>query len=302
MVGAEMLVIALIMVMLGIMFIQDIDYVHRVASASLVLVVSLGLMLMKSVRSEVRQRLQIEELVVRLKEVNRILSHDVKGALGKHAMLFRALAEGEFGPVPEQAKGFIEQSAKDANTLIDSIMVILQSGHELSFHPSKFDMGNLVRDVANESRVDAEKKGLQMTVTVVDNGSLELNLDQAYIKLHVVKNLIANAINYTLQGSVDIKVDRTPSGKVLFSVKDSGVGISPEDAPHMFTEGGHGKHSTEINVHSTGYGLYSAKRIVDACGGRIWFISAGIPGEGTTFFVELPTELPVKDDEQKNNP
>jgi signal transduction histidine kinase len=45
--------------------------------------------------------------------------------------------------------------------------------------------------------------------------------------------------------------------------------------------------------------LYSAKRIVDACGGKIWFISAGIPGEGTTFFVELPTELPAKDDEQK---
>ncbi len=55
----------------------------------------------------------------------------------------------------------------------------------------------------------------------------------------------------------------------------------------LFREGGHGAHSQESNTHSTGYGLFSAKRIVDAHGGKIWFESEG-PGKGTTFFVELP--------------
>lgn len=288
MLGAEMLVIALVMVLAGILFINQIDYVHRVTYVSLVLVVIIGLVLMRSVRNEVRQRLEIEELAVRLKEVNRIMSHDVKGTLGKHAMLFRALFEGEFGPVPEQAKGFIEQSAKDAMRLIDSIMLILKSGSELVFHPIKFDIAALVREVAAGAEADATKKGLQLDVDVACEKPLMVTLDQAYIKLHVIQNLIANAVNYTLNGGVYVRLELKDPGHVLFSVRDTGVGISAEDAPRMFQEGGHGKHSTEVNVHSTGYGLFSAKRVVDACCGKIWFESEGIPGKGTTFFVELP--------------
>jgi signal transduction histidine kinase len=288
MLGAEMLVIALVMVLAGILFIQDIDYVHRVTYVSLVLVSVIGLVLMRSVRNEVRQREEIEELATRLKEVNRIMTHDVKGTLGKHAMLFRALFEGEFGPVPEQAKGFIEQSAKDAMRLIDSIMLILKSGSELVFHPSKFDIVAMVKDVVAGLDSDAVKKGLTLNLDIEHEGPLFVNLDQAYIKLHVIQNLVANAVNYTLSGGVYVRLEQKDSESILFSVRDTGVGITPEDAPKMFKEGGHGAHSSEVNVHSTGYGLFSAKRVVDACCGKIWFESDGIPGKGTTFFVELP--------------
>ena len=66
-----------------------------------------------------------------------------------------------------------------------------------------------------------------------------------------------------------------------------GVGITPEDMQRLFTEGGHGKDSLKINVHSTGYGLYIAKSIVVAHGGKIWAESAGA-GKGSRFVVELP--------------
>ncbi|HXK37634.1 MAG TPA: ATP-binding protein [Candidatus Paceibacterota bacterium] len=302
MLGAEMLVIALVMVLAGILFIQDIDYVHRVTYVSLVLVTVIGLVLMRSVRNEVKQREEIEELATRLKEVNRVMSHDVKGTLGKHAMLFRALFEGEFGPVPEQAKGFIEQSAKDAMRLIDSIMLILKSGSELVFHSTKFDIAAMVKEVVAGVDPDAVKKGLSLNLDIAHDGPLMVNLDQAYIKLHVIQNLVANAVNYTLSGGVYVRLEQKDPGHILFSVRDTGVGITPEDAPKMFKEGGHGAHSTEVNVHSTGYGLFSAKRVVDACCGRIWFESEGIPGKGTTFFVELPAgDMPceVKPEEEK---
>lgn len=302
MLGAEMLVITLVMILGGILFIQEIDYVHRVTYVSLVLVTIIGLVLMRSVRNEVRQREEIEQLATRLKEVNRVMSHDVKGTLGKHAMLFRALFEGEFGPVPEQAKGFIEQSAKDAMRLIDSIMLILKSGSELVFHPTKFDLAAMVKEVVAGADGDAVKKGLTLDLDIAHEGPLMVNLDQAYIKLHVIQNLVANAVNYTLSGGVYVRLEQKDPEHILFSVRDTGVGITPEDAPKMFKEGGHGAHSTEVNVHSTGYGLFSAKRVVDACCGKIWFESEGIPGKGTTFFVELPIgDMPceVKDEEKK---
>lgn len=64
-----------------------------------------------------------------------------------------------------------------------------------------------------------------------------------------------------------------------------GIGIPDEDKPNLFKEGSHGKDSIKVNVHSTGYGLYSVKRIVDAHGGKVWFETEA--GKGTMFFVEL---------------
>jgi signal transduction histidine kinase len=65
------------------------------------------------------------------------------------------------------------------------------------------------------------------------------------------------------------------------------VGITSEDREKLFTEGGHGVNSIKINVHSTGYGLFIAKKITDAHKGKIWVESEGA-GKGSTFFVELP--------------
>ncbi|MDE1919073.1 MAG: HAMP domain-containing histidine kinase [Patescibacteria group bacterium] len=70
-------------------------------------------------------------------------------------------------------------------------------------------------------------------------------------------------------------------------MKDTGIGITEEDKKRLFTEGGHGKDSQKVNVHSTGYGLFIAKNIVEAHGGTIRAESEGA-GKGSTFIVELP--------------
>ena len=57
---------------------------------------------------------------------------------------------------------------------------------------------------------------------------------------------------------------------------------------NLFTAGGHGKNAIKVNVHSTGYGLFIAKEVVEAQGGKIWAESEG-QGKGSTFIVEFPT-------------
>ena len=71
------------------------------------------------------------------------------------------------------------------------------------------------------------------------------------------------------------------------SVADTGVGITPEDMPKLFTESGKGRDSTMINKDSTGYGLFIAKTVVEAHGGSIRAESAG-KDKGSRFIVELP--------------
>ncbi|KKR41867.1 MAG: Histidine kinase-, DNA gyrase B-, and [Candidatus Nomurabacteria bacterium GW2011_GWF2_40_12] len=76
-------------------------------------------------------------------------------------------------------------------------------------------------------------------------------------------------------------------GKVIFSVKDTGVGITEEDKKNLFTEGGRGKDSVKVNVDSTGYGLYTVKLIVDAHKGTVSAESEG-ENKGSQFYIELP--------------
>ena len=110
--------------------------------------------------------------------------------------------------------------------------------------------------------------------------------DEEKIREHVIRNLIDNAIRYTPTGSIHVKLS-DGDGKIHFSVKDSGVGITPEDMSNLFTEGGHGKDSIKVNVHSTGYGLFIARQVVEASGGNISAQSEGA-GKGSRFIVELP--------------
>ena len=84
--------------------------------------------------------------------------------------------------------------------------------------------------------------------------------------------------------AVSLKRDGT---KIVFAVKDSGIGITEEDKKRLFTEGGHGEDSQTVNVHSTGYGLYIAKQIAIAHGGAIRAESEGAD-KGSTFIVEFP--------------
>lgn len=251
----------------------------------LVFTVIAGIFLIKSVKKEVSQREEIEQLAGRLKSVNRIMSHDIKNVLGKNKDMFGMLLDGTLGTLPENAKPFLEQVSSDTKKLIRSIIVILESGQNLVLKPEPFDLKEAVLEVVRDEEPDAKGKGLALVTNIDEKETCTIVGDRTHIIAHVLRNLIENAIHYTLAGSVTVGLSKKDANTVLFSVKDTGIGISDEDKPNIFKEGGHGKDSIKTNVHSTGYGLFSVKRIVDAHGGKVWFDTE--QGKGTTFYVEF---------------
>ncbi|MDO8729026.1 MAG: ATP-binding protein [bacterium] len=74
---------------------------------------------------------------------------------------------------------------------------------------------------------------------------------------------------------------------MLLTVQDTGVGISDELKPKLFTKGGRDENSLKVNINSTGFGLSFVKDVVEAHKGRVWAESAG-PNQGSTFYMELP--------------
>ncbi len=289
--STQVFIVTLWLLTLSALFVRTIGNIRFITGVNLLLAMILGYMLIRAVKREVKQREEIEDLAGRLKSVNSILSHDVKAVLGKNKDMFNALLSNDLGQIPSDAKPFLEQSYIDTNTLIDSIITILESGHELILNPSSFDLKAETQNVVASLKKDAEAKGLSIQTDFKEGGGYTILADKIQLTTHVLTNLIANAINYTLKGTILVHIERKDPATVLFSVKDTGVGITPEDKQNLFKEGGHGKDSRKVNVHSTGYGLYIAKKIVDAHGGKIWAESEG-QGKGSTFVVELPVTPP----------
>ena len=103
----------------------------------------------------------------------------------------------------------------------------------------------------------------------------------------VIENLIDNSIKYTPKGNIIVSLSKDINNrKVLFSVKDNGVGISNEVMPKLFSKFVRADNANKQNIYGTGLGLFIAKEITTAHKGKIWAESDG-DGKGSTFFLEL---------------
>jgi signal transduction histidine kinase len=295
-VGAVALVLALIASSFALLFVNDVSVFREVASATFVLSVIFGIMLIRGVNREVEQREHIEKLAGELQRTNEqqeglihFIGHEVKGFLTKDEGAFAALVDGDFGTLEDGMKPFVENALKETRQGVSSVSSILKAANlkkgTVTYTKEPFDLKALAIDTIEKARVNAEQKGLSLMFNA-EEGEYMMTGDKGQIQDHVLRNLIDNAINYTPSGSIAASVKKD-SAKLVFIVKDTGVGISEGDKARLFTEGGHGKDSQTINVHSTGYGLFIAKQITEAHGGTIRAESEGA-GKGSTFIVEFP--------------
>lgn len=267
---------------------EPLLFIYRGSIFLLILV--FGILLIRGIIHEVRQREEIQNLAERLKSVNNILAHDVKTAFAKGRDAVSLILEGSYGSFPEKARPILERLSNDWGKMLGAITNILAAGRETTLAVEPFDLRDALREVVKDLATDAEIKHLKISVDIADD-DYNILADKTQLSTHVLKNLIENAINYNLEnGSVVIKLSKKDPKTFLLSVADTGIGIKEEDRPNIFKEGGRGKESVKFNVHSSGYGLAIAKKTTEAHGGKIWFESEGVPGKGTIFFVELPRE------------
>jgi signal transduction histidine kinase len=267
---------------------------------------SFGVLLLQSYEREAELRTKAELLTQELAETNKrqeslmhFIGHEVKGFLTKDISAFAALKEGDFGHVSDTVRQFVERALAQSRDGALSVENILTASNQkkgtVSYTKAPFDLKTVAEAVVEKAKLNASDKGLVLSFSADESGEpYTFNGDKAKLGDNVLRNLIDNAVNYTPSGSVSVflkkKVPSTTlgtGGKIIFEVRDTGIGITEEDKKRLFTEGGHGKDSQKVNVHSTGYGLFIAKNIVEAHGGSIRTESGGA-GKGSAFIVELP--------------
>jgi two-component system phosphate regulon sensor histidine kinase PhoR len=153
----------------------------------------------------------------------------------------------------------------------------------MKYEMTSFDFSKIVKDEVEDLSIAAENKGLKLNFIQDENKSCIVNGDKEKIR-QIIINFIDNSIKYTKEGNIDISIINK-DGKIIFSVKDTGVGMTPEIKStlfHKFTRG----DGARMNTSGSGLGLYLAKEIAIAHKGRVWVESEGL-GKGSSFYLEL---------------
>jgi two-component system CheB/CheR fusion protein len=173
-------------------------------------------------------------------------------------------------------------------SLVENLLNIsrIEAGRiQYQFAPTK------VEDVLSELRdlfvLAAHEKGLKLKLVLPKEPLPILSLDGPKIR-EAVSNVIDNAIKYTEKGDIAVTAEKK-ADHVVITVADTGVGIDPAEIPHLFKKFERGKNAVQVNVSSTGLGLYVGKSFIEAHGGTIRVESAG-QGKGSRFIMELPID------------
>jgi len=168
--------------------------------------------------------------------------------------------------------------------LVEDILDLsrLSVGKNKSLEFTHIDLNALINQVITAFRPLAEAAGLHL-IFVPDAG-LPPVLGEPNQLSRLINNLVANAIHYTVKGEVVVRTN-LQDGCVCLEVQDTGIGIDPEDKPHLFDRFYRGRLVRQSKIHGTGLGLAIVKEIVVAHGGTVGVESR--EGVGSTFEFSL---------------
>lgn len=215
------------------------------------------------------------------------MSHEIRTPinvmLGMNEMILR---ESESEEIRQYAKS-IERSGSYLISLINNILDIsrIESG-KMEIEEGKYELRQLLDEVMLIAEKQAEQKSLKMNPIFDKTLPAYLIGDVIHIK-QILLNLINNAVKYTKEGQIDIKVSKNEEEtKLIFEVKDTGIGIKEENLSVLFDAFMRVDSKKNKKIKGTELGLAIAKQLVEQMGGMIWVES--VYGKGSSFFVQLP--------------
>lgn len=200
---------------------------------------------------------------------------------------FNGVLRQELADRPEQVEivDHIRRSTSHLLQVVNDILDFsqLQAGR-LQLHLADLDLAALLSETVARHQERAREKGLFLQAHTDVPDALHVRADRQRLQ-QVLNNLLDNAIKFTAQGRVDLRV-RWAGARLRFEVQDTGRGIAPDRQAHIFHRFEHADVQTNRAYGGTGLGLTLCERLVQLQGGEIGVHSQ--PGQGAQFWFELP--------------
>ena len=227
------------------------------------------------------------------------MSHELRTPLNSLLILARLLAQNPGRNLTAKQVEYanvIHSAGSDLLQLINDILDLskVEVGR-MDIHAERFPLSALLEDVQATFQPLTAEKGLEFAVQADPEAPTELLTDRQRLR-QVLGNLLANAVKFTEQGHVMLRVGQDPrhtAGRgdaLAFSVADTGIGIAPENLSTIFGAFQQGDGTLSRRYGGTGLGLSIAREVGALLGGEISAESE--LGRGSTFTLYLPCELP----------
>jgi PAS domain S-box-containing protein len=220
------------------------------------------------------------------------VSHELRTPMTSIKGYIEILLMGAAGPVSEKQTHFlkiVKSNTERLNILVNDLLDVsrIESGRvTLELQPVHLD--EIARDVAAEIRRRAQDEEKPMKVAMDTPSGLPSVRGDVERVAQILSILVSNSFNYTPDdGEITIRV--IPAGtEVQVDVIDNGIGIAPAQQSRIFERFYRGENPLVMATSGAGLGLSIVKALVEMHGGRIWFKSTGVQGEGSVFSFTLP--------------
>jgi signal transduction histidine kinase len=222
------------------------------------------------------------------------VSHELRTPLNAVIGFSKILIRKTDGQIADRQRRNLEhihESGKQLLELVNDLLDIerLEAG-VLRTTIHEFDLGELCKTLVETLTPQASAKGIGLVADLPDQLPM-LPSDEGRVR-QIITNLVVNAIKYSESGTVSLTVS-VERRAVRISVADQGMGIAPEELPHIFEAFRQIDGSTTRAAGGVGLGLYLVKQMCDMLGAEI--SASSTLGEGSTFVVEFPLGLGPSD-------
>ena len=211
------------------------------------------------------------------------ITHELNTPLSVIQLELEALNDGM--QTPDDASTHVKREINLLENLVSDLTLLTDFGEgKLHLDKELTDIEALARNAISRWQAQADAKKITLSLEIPESLP-QISIDPRRIT-QVLGNLIANALHYTPEGGkINIRLTPSDHGSILFTVRDTGIGIAHTDLPHIFDRFYRADYARSRHTGGRGLGLAIAKEIVELHGGHIW--AESILNEGSLFGFEL---------------